>query len=132
MSTRAGVILKDGDDELYFYRHSDGYPDGANPTLNKFLDYLKTGKIRNNISQAAGWLVLIGNDEYVNEGYCGSCQLFDSDKQPEDNYSNWKASSYEPCPKSHINDSLEWVYVIDVPKKTMKTYEYTKWEKKHA
>lgn len=60
MSTRCNIIVKDGRDELIFYRHSDGYPEGAMPTLETFLALVKEGKVRSNVSQAAGWLILLG------------------------------------------------------------------------
>ena len=57
MSTRANIIIKEdwsykddkgktkkGSDKLIFYRHSDGYPSGAMPTLNIFMKWLKDGK----------------------------------------------------------------------------------------
>lgn len=64
MSTRANIIITDGQDKLFFYRHSDGYPSGTLPTLNLFLEWVKVGKIRDNVQQAAGWLILIGANEY--------------------------------------------------------------------
>src|SRR5690348_10367703 len=77
MSTRANIILQETfswEDEkneqqttterLYFYRHSDGYPDGTMPSLKIFIDWVKKGKIRDNVSQSAGWLILIGAMEY--------------------------------------------------------------------
>ena len=64
MSTRANIIIKDEHSQLIFYRHSDGYPEGALPTLNKFMDWVKAGKIRDNVDQASGWLILIGAQEY--------------------------------------------------------------------
>lgn len=64
MSTRANIVIKDRHDKLFFYRHSDGYPEGTLPTLNKFIDWVKSGKIRDNVSQAAGWLIILGALEY--------------------------------------------------------------------
>jgi len=90
MSTRAGVIIKDGHDELHFYRHSDGYPEGTLPTLEKFLNLVKEGKIRNNVDQAAGWLIIIGAEEY-------------------NKYSGFKCSK---CGKTEMN-GLKTVFVTD-------------------
>ena len=64
MSTRAGIIVTDGSDSIHFYRHSDGYPKGTMPTLRQFLNLVKKGLIRNNVSQASGWLILIGAKSY--------------------------------------------------------------------
>lgn len=44
MSTRANIILRDCNDEMIFYRHSDGYPDGTLPTLGKFLEWIESIK----------------------------------------------------------------------------------------
>lgn len=67
MSTRANIIIKESysyndekgkeinvTNQLFFYRHSDGYPDGAMPTLNIFMEWLKSGKIRTDLQQATG------------------------------------------------------------------------------
>jgi hypothetical protein len=64
MSTRANIIIKDKYGQLIFYRHSDGYPEGALPTLKKLMSWVKDGKIRDNVDQASGWLILIGAEEY--------------------------------------------------------------------
>jgi len=76
MSTRAGIVIIDeSGDTLHFYRHSDGYPKGTLPTLRKFLNLVKKGFIRDNVGQAAGWLVLIGAMEYNNTfvRVCSKC-----------------------------------------------------------
>ena len=65
MSTRANIVIKDGYDELWLYRHSDGYPEVTLPSLNKFLEMVKSGKIRDNVSHAAGWLIVVGYEEYA-------------------------------------------------------------------
>jgi hypothetical protein len=72
ISTRCNVIIKDQYSKLYFYRHSDGYPEGVAPTRRKFMEYVRTGNIRDNVSQSAGWLVLIGHGEYAESGNCGT------------------------------------------------------------
>ena len=38
MSTRCHTIITQGDDKVYVYRHSDGYPDGAGEDLKDFID----------------------------------------------------------------------------------------------
>ena len=45
MSTSASIIIKDKAIKLYFYRHSDGYPETTLTSLNKFLDKVKSGKL---------------------------------------------------------------------------------------
>jgi hypothetical protein len=80
MSTRANILIKDECDELWFYRHSDGYPTGCLPTLAKFMSWVKDRKIRSNVGQSAGWLIVIGKEEYESEGL----------------NSDWKVGAYEP------------------------------------
>jgi hypothetical protein len=111
MSTRCQVILKDGDSELWFYRHSDGYPDGTMPTLTKFLDLVKAGRIRDNLEQAAGWLVIIGHQEYL-EIYQKGSPAFEP--ALEDNTGmGWKVGAYEPCqPEKHCD--IAYLYTVDL------------------
>jgi hypothetical protein len=109
MSTRANVVIKDKYNTLWFYRHSDGYPKGTLPTLNKFLDLVKEGKIRSNASQSAGWLIVIGaleshTDFNVKSPY---------DLSPED----WKVGAYEPTTGQH--GDIEYLYTIDLDEKTI-------------
>lgn len=133
MSTRANVILKDGKEKLYFYRHSDGYPSGTLPTLEKFISYTKDGKIRNNICQASGWLIIIGADEYKEYqiDYEDRKNIpFDKRKEfvnekfgdlipstPND----WKVGAYEPT--TGIHGDVEYVYVIDLKTLDIKVYD---------
>jgi hypothetical protein len=113
MSTRANIVIRDQDDELIFYRHSDGYPEGTLPTLKTFLSLVKTGSIRNNVGQAAGWLILIGADEYgvsftngtIGPNKFGSCL-------------GWKVGAYEPT--TCIHGDIEYFYVVDLARGTVK------------
>ena len=107
MSTRANIIIKDDYKQLWFYRHSDGYPDGTLPTLNKFLDLVKSGKIRSNVSQAAGWLIIIGAEEYAQE-------------KIDYEHTRWKVGAYEPTTGQH--GDIEYLYTIDLIKKEV-TYK---------
>lgn len=123
MSTRANIILKEGNDKLFFYRHSDGYPEGTMPTLNKFMDWLKSGKIRENLQQASGWLIILGAMEYnsipkyiVNKDPEISWLEYtnlDSIEEPKD----WKAGAYEIT--TGIHGDIEWIYEIDLLKKKL-------------
>lgn len=107
MSTRANIIIKDGEDKLFFYRHSDGYPEGTLPTLEKFLAWVKAGKIRDNVSQASGWLIIIGAMEYETRiPECEKCT-------PDD----WKVGAYEPT--TGIHGDVEYIYTIDLEKRTI-------------
>jgi hypothetical protein len=110
MSTRAQIIIRDGfGDELWFYRHSDGYPEGTLPTLEKFLDLVKSGKIRDNAEQSAGWIIIIGHDEYK-EYHCEYPEITD-----------WKVGAYEPCSPIEHRD-IEFLYTVDLVKKEI-TYK---------
>ena len=110
MSTRANIIIKDQYTKLWFYRHSDGYPEGTMPTLEKFLDWVKSGKIRNNAGQAAGWLIAIGIDEYKTN-YKGETK--ENPLEPgDDGLSGWKIGAYEPTGDQH--GDIEYLYTIDL------------------
>jgi len=128
MSTRANVIIKDSRSKLYFYRHSDGYPEGTLPTLNRFLDLVKEGKIRDNVSQAAGWLIIIGANEY--KGYQidykeqtknGEEKIINKkfgDLIPAEPLTGWKVGAYEPT--TGIHGDIEYLYTVDLEKETIK------------
>jgi len=132
MSTRANIILKESysykdaegkiinkSNELIFYRHSDGYPEGTLPTLNKFMDWLKSGKIRNDLMQCSGWLILLGAMEYNTiPKYDNTTDYPDIDtiSDPKD----WKAGAYEQT--TGIHGDIEWLYTIDLNKKEL-TYK---------
>ncbi len=38
MSTRSQIKLKETHDDIYIYKHCDGYPEGVLPTLKPFVD----------------------------------------------------------------------------------------------
>jgi hypothetical protein len=107
MSTRANIILKDGDSKLIFYRHSDGYPEGTLPILNAFLDRVKSGELRDSVSQSAGHLILMGRDE-MHECF---------GKTIPKSYA-WKASFIEPS--GMLAGDAEYHYTIDLVNKTIK------------
>jgi hypothetical protein len=111
MSTRANIIIVDGHDELIFYRHSDGYPKGTVPTLTEFLQLVKSRQIRDNVSQAAGWLVLVGAREYgVKLGNAGI--EYASDSCCAHPGMQWKVGAYEPT--TGIHGDIEYLYVVDL------------------
>ena len=113
MSTRCNIIVKDEHSELIFYRHCDGYPDGAwaLPLLNKFVELVQKGHIRDDVGQSAGWLILLGAAEY---------NTIPSDWLEVENYSvkhcsfpkDWKVGSIEPTTQIHWD--IEYLYVIDL------------------
>lgn len=122
MSTRANIIIKDEDEELWFYRHSDGYPETTMPTLQKFLEFVTSGKIRDNVTQSAGWLIIIGADEYkhyhISEPLEGM-QKEEWDGKIPTNPVYWKVGAYEPTTGRHSD--IEYLYTIDLVKKTITT-----------
>lgn len=117
MSTRANIVIHDPkwNQHIMFYRHSDGYPEGVKETLDKFVSMLKT-QIRSNVEQSAGWLILLGAQEYDysydrEEGY-----------KPQDSTitelienGGWKVGAYEPA--TGIHGDIEHLYIIDLDKK---------------
>lgn len=114
MSTRANIIVKDRHDHLFFYRHSDGYPEGVQSTLLKFVDLMKTGAIRNNISQGSGWLIVLGALEYR-----ALPTIFEKDQDGDPipatiQVNDWKVGAYEPT--TGLHGDIEHLYVVDMEK----------------
>ena len=123
MSTRAQVKIIDSyKQELWFYRHSDGYPEGTMPSLEKFLGWVKAGQIRDNVGQAAGWLVLIGAEEYgtVYDYAAKETRAKKTLTAPTDNEvgMGWKCGAYEPC-VCELRGYVEYFYTVDLAKKTI-------------
>ena len=114
MSTRAQIIVKDKFDKLWFYRHSDGYPEGAMPMLETFLDYVKRKIIRDNVEQASGWLILFGAKEYGEKKK-------DITSPTEEGYSGWKCGSIEPSVPA-LHGDIEYLYIIDLEYKTLSVF----------
>ena len=127
MSTRANVIIKDENDTLYFYRHSDGYPSGVADTLNKFVKAVNTGAIRANVGQSAGWLILLGADEYN-----VSMASLDNGGFPSSTMA-WKAGAYEPT--TDVHGDIEYLYVITLGNDKAKCFvmddDFENWEKEY-
>lgn len=111
MSTRCNVIIKDLQSEFIFYRHCDGYPSGVRKSLNLFLQLVENGSIRNNASQAAGWLIILG--------YHDSRGIASFHRNMA-----WKCGHYEPATK--ISDEIDYLYEIDLEKLTLRGWEYNK------
>ena len=105
MSTRANIIVVDNSSEIFFYRHSDGYPSGALPPLLRFMELIEQGKLRDNAEQSAGWIVLFGAEEY-------------GVTMKGDRYGyGWKCGSMEPA--TGLCDWCEYFYTINVQEKTL-------------
>ncbi|MFA7660850.1 MAG: hypothetical protein WCX60_06605 [Anaerovoracaceae bacterium] len=127
MSTRANIIVKDGYDKLFFYRHSDGYPEGVYDTITQFMQLVDSGRIRKNVPQASGWLIMLGAKEYGTSLET----LMSNDKQHYD----WKIGSYEPT--TEIHGDIEFLYVIDIDSKRehaecyVLTNDFDSWEDRY-
>ncbi len=129
MSTRANVIITDSTEKLFFYKHSDGYPEGTMAQLNLFIDWIKEKKIRDNVQQSAGWLIIIGALEYGTipscefeaPGYPGGTSYgkIDTIQEPKD----WKCGSFEPT--TAVHGDIDFLYIIDLKNKTVECY--TEW-----
>lgn len=127
MSTRASIIVKDSHTKLFFYRHSDGYPEGIMPTLEKFLQYVKDGRIRDNADQAAGWLIIIGAQEYntpcdwsephVSQNDVDNLRLNNYEPGHDIAINGWKVGAYEPTTGVHGDE--EYQYTVDLETKTI-------------
>lgn len=113
MSTRASILITDGDSTLHFYRHSDGYPECCGKDLKEFIEGYKCQVMRNSVSQSAGWLIVRGHKEYLADGvnFTGKPTL--------ERYSGWKVGAYEPT--DEIHGDVEYIYIIDLKKFTLTT-----------
>lgn len=116
MSTRANVIIKDEFNTIYFYRHSDGYPEVTGESLTRFVKGYEQSLMRMDAMQSAGWLVLHGHDEYREGPYTGL-------PGGSEGY-GWKVGAYEPC--QALQGDVEYVYVIDLGERRLRAYEPSK------
>jgi hypothetical protein len=111
MSTRANIIIQDAyGTKLWFYRHSDGYPEVTEKSLEVFMGWLREGKIRDNVGQAAGWLIILGHTEY---------EKYNSANEPtlDGSGMGWKVGAYEPTSGQHSD--IEYLYTVDLDDKTL-------------
>jgi len=103
MGTRCNIRVVDEEgDELWFYRHYDGYPSMVLPSLEPLMERLKNGEVRDNVGQFSGWIVVLGHDSDTNR------------------YDNWKVGYYEPTTGQH--GDIVYLYTIDLGTKTL-TYK---------
>ena|SRR3990167_5407432 len=111
MSTRANIIIKDARTTLYFYRHSDGYPEYCGKDLEKFVNNYSDNTYRDNVQQSAGHLIVRGYQEHnAAKAQYGS------------SYNKsfaWKVGNYEPTDTLHCD--VEYIYIIDLEHKTLET-----------
>jgi hypothetical protein len=102
MSTRALIEVR-GDDgldagkSLWFYRHSDGHPSVLVPFLNRFLDKVRDGVYRDNLSQACGWLIVLGYQEFYEDS--NNSRMLD-----------WKVGAIEPVTEFEAKNRIDIAY----------------------
>jgi hypothetical protein len=109
MSTRAQIAVRDGSSTQLLYQHSDGYPEGVLPTLKQYIQGVRDGGIRDNVSQSVGWLIVWGHKElYADLGELGEKQSI----------MDWKASYIEPSPEG-LHGDIEYLYVVDLVTRTV-------------
>ena len=109
MATRCNIIIKDDSQELFFYRHWDGYPSNTgNDLINFIKSHYQSGKCRNNPQQSAGWLIIYGNI---------SKRIRDVESSFPSSGDEWKVGDYEPT--DSISGDAEYVYTIDLIKQTL-------------
>ena len=115
MSTRANIKVIDGRDVLWFYKHEDGMPSGALPLLKKFMCKVANGEIRDNVSQAAGWLILFGRNEMLASIRRLRKKGFDVSG------SEWKIGYIQPTVEQH--GDIEFLYTLHLSNKTISVYK---------
>jgi hypothetical protein len=100
--------------QLFFYRQSDGNPERVLPVLRVFMKWVMEGKLRNNLSQCAGWLTILGAIEYNNipkylyfKEKLGYAEL-NTILMPK----IWKCGGFEPT--TGIHGEIEYLYEIDI------------------
>lgn len=125
MSTRCNIVIQDSwGSRLYFYRHSDGYPEVTKKSLEIFMNWIKEGRVRDNVGQAAGWLIILGAAEYdINRDFKKPDEYGAPLHTPLDQYipnaghSDWKVGAYEPT--TDIHGDIEYLYIIDLEKQKL-------------
>jgi hypothetical protein len=129
MSTRCQIVITDAfDDKLFFYRHSDGYPEVTQKNLESFLEYVKAEHIRDNAEQAAGWLIIFGAQDYAKIKVYENGELVSpppkllKDYLPAKGLFSWKVGAYEPC-SQNLHGDIRYFYHVNLETKTVTCYE---------
>jgi hypothetical protein len=111
MSTRCNLVVRYGrEDSLIFYRYCDGYPAGVARTLGEFVGRVRLDRIRRNVEQACGWLIVLGREEYLPHSDPG-----------------WNVGTWEPSVALH--GDIEYLYEIDLRTATLRGWKYHRGEK---
>ena len=87
MATRCNVKVTDGKDHAWYYRHWDGYPECTGKSLEHFMLWVWSGRVKT-LADVAYWLIALGAHERADEG----CGKFDE----SDNPATWTMGYYEP------------------------------------
>lgn len=112
--------------QLIFYRQSDGNPEAIMPVLKVLMKWINEGKIRNNLGQCGGWLIILGAIEYN----AIPKFLFFKEKLGPDELSKiplpkiWRCGGFEPAPS--ISGQIDYLYEINIneAKLTVKKVSY--------
>ena len=108
MGTRCNIRVTDGTgDELWFYRHYDGYPQEVIPSLTPLMERLIDGTVRTNVGQFSGWLIVLGNQQRTPSSHYGNGNA----------EHDWKVGHYEPTTRMHSD--IAYLYTIDLDSKTL-------------
>lgn len=127
MSTRANIVLIEQGiytdyetkktvqykEKLYFYKHSDGYPEGTMKIIDMFMMWLTEGRIRDNVSQSGGWLIILGAVASGFKANPGSINDLTG--------LGWKVGSIEPT--TEIHGDIEYRYDLYLKTREVKIYE---------
>ena len=110
-----------------------GYPDGPEgdrdgpipQDLERIIGWIKEGRLRRDLGQLAGWLVVMGHIESVDRvnGYPwrkGEDLMYGLPGASSD-ASGWKVGNYEPTSWG-IHGDVQYVYVLDVVKLEWEVY----------
>ena len=128
MTTKANIIIKDNYRKLYFFRRYDGYPNAVIPSLETFVGWVRDNRIRSNVIQASGWLIILGADEYKRAQVAGSPGSYDGyvNKIPSEPVNEWKVGAYEPT--VGIHKDISYLYVIDLDTCKIEIVKESKWK----
>jgi len=92
-------------------------------SLKTFVQWLVDGRIRDNVCQGSGWLIILGNTEYAKTSKEGFAT-----EPGDDSLYSWKVGAYEPTDDEH--GDIVYLYTIDMENKTVsvnkKVYSYEK------
>lgn len=108
MGTRCNICVTDNTgNELWFYRHYDGYPQEVIPSLTPLMERLIDGTVRTNVGQFSGWLIVLGHEQRTPSSHYGNGNV----------EHDWKVGHYEPTTCMH--GDVAYLYTINLDNKTL-------------